>query len=71
VSKTNVIKTNFDFEMFKPLLLKRSGLYCIYYCFLLGNFVYVSCYMRNIPYSIFLVSLKTRGVINDSNIEDN
>jgi hypothetical protein len=54
--------------MFKPLPFKRSG---FYYCFLLGNFVYVSCHMGNIPSMDFLVSLNARGVINDPNSKDN
>lgn len=54
--------------MFKPLPFKRSG---FYYCFLLGNFVYVSCHIGNIPSIDFLVSFNTRGVINDPNSKDN
>jgi len=42
-----------------------SGLFLTCYCFLLRNFVSLSCYIRNIPYLKFLVALKIRGVIND------
>lgn len=44
---------------------KVSGLFLTHYCFLIGNFVSLSCYMRNIPYLKFLVTLKKRDVIND------
>lgn len=44
---------------------KVSGLFLTNYCFSIGNFVSLSCYMRNIPYLKFLVTLNKRGVIND------
>lgn len=37
---------------------KVSGLFLTNYCFSIGNFVSLSCYMRNIPYLKFLVTLK-------------
>ena len=54
-------------KIFKPSLLKRDG-FLAYYCFLYRNKVSISCYIRNIPYLNFLVTLNIRGVINDSNI---
>ncbi|MDU3266692.1 MAG: hypothetical protein E7E55_10075, partial [Staphylococcus sp.] len=33
---------------------KVSGLFLTHYCFLIGNFVSLSCYMRNIPYMLIL-----------------